>query len=31
VGGLELDVPVGAWRALSDDEVKSKLNFEPRS
>lgn len=31
VGGLELDVPLGEWRALSDDEVKLKLHFEPRS
>ncbi len=31
VGDLELDVPVGAYRELSDEEVKTKLNFEPRS
>lgn len=30
VGLLELDVAVGAYRELSDDEVKTKLNFEPR-
>lgn len=30
VGGLELDVPLGAYRALNDEEVKVKLNFEPR-
>ena len=31
VGALELDVALGQYRALSDDEVKTKLNFEPRS
>lgn len=31
VGLLELDVPLGAYRELSDEEVKAKLNFEPRA
>lgn len=31
VGLLELDVPLGAYRELSDEEVKTKLNFDPRS
>lgn len=31
VGLLELDVPLGGFRALQDDEVKTKLNFEPRA
>jgi len=31
VGSLELDVPLGGYRELSDDEVKTKLNFEPRA
>ena len=30
VGLLELDVPLAAYRELSDDEVKAKLNFDPR-
>jgi 23S rRNA pseudouridine2605 synthase/16S rRNA pseudouridine516 synthase len=30
VGGLELDVPLGAYRELTDEEVKTKLNFEAR-
>ena len=30
VGGLELDVALGEFRELSDDEVRSRLNFEPR-
>ena len=29
VGALELDVPVGAYRELSDEEVRVKLEFEP--
>lgn len=29
VGELELDVPEGAWRLLSQDEVRLKLGFEP--
>lgn len=31
VGGLELDVPVGHWRELLDEEVQTKLCFEPRA
>lgn len=31
VGALELDVTLGQYRELSDDEVRTKLNFEPRS
>lgn len=31
VGLLELDVPLGGYRELSDEEVKTKLNFDPRS
>ena len=31
VGLLELDVPLGAYRELTDEELKSKLNFEPRA
>lgn len=30
VGTLELDVPLGAFRELSDEEVKTRLNFVPR-
>lgn len=30
VGQLELDVPVGGWRELSDDEVRTKLGFVAR-
>jgi 23S rRNA pseudouridine2605 synthase/16S rRNA pseudouridine516 synthase len=28
VGGLQLDLPVGAWRQLSDDEIRSGLGFD---
>ena len=31
VGGLALDVPLGHFRELSDDEVRSALDFEPRA
>jgi 23S rRNA pseudouridine2605 synthase/16S rRNA pseudouridine516 synthase len=31
VGGLELAVPSGGWRALDDEEVRGKLLFEPRA
>ena len=31
VGLLELDVALGGYRELSDDEVKTKLNFAPRA
>jgi 23S rRNA pseudouridine2605 synthase/16S rRNA pseudouridine516 synthase len=31
VGGLELSVAPGAYRALDDVEVRTKLRFEPRS
>lgn len=31
VGLLEVDVAVGAYRALTDEEVTAKLNFTPRS
>ena len=30
VGGLELDVELGAYRELTDQEVREKLNFDPR-
>ena len=30
VGALELDVPLSAYRELSDEEVRTKLNYEPR-
>lgn len=31
VGLLELDVPIGMYQALTDEEVEKKLNFLPRS
>ncbi len=31
VGALELTAPLGAWRALDDEEVRTKLRFEPRA
>jgi 23S rRNA pseudouridine2605 synthase/16S rRNA pseudouridine516 synthase len=31
VGLLELDVALGAYRELRDEEVKAKLNFSPRA
>ena len=30
VGALELDVALAAYRELSDEEVRTKLNYEPR-
>ncbi len=29
VGELELDVPEGTWRLLTEDEIRAKLHFEP--
>lgn len=31
VGDLELSVSPGGWRALGDDEVRTRLRFEPRA
>ena len=30
IGGIELDVPLGAWRALTDDELAVGLGYPPK-